>query len=165
MPDPAYFPPWLADALLTDSLPWEQAVPTRLDAFLAAYTLHDSDWIAFSLDPSYDGGGLAVLRWDTFWTEGRVAFPGSFVADWPILLIRFRRVHSCRQVGYNTDAPVPTRGIASGECKPLADSQFMRTIVADHYGGQLEVEHAPEVDILCMARAGDVISIPSFSAA
>ena len=165
MTDPDYYPPWLADALLTDSLPWDQAVSTTLETFLQAYSLHDSCWITFSLDPVYDGGGLAAIRWDTFWTEGRVAYPGDMVAGWPILLIRFKRVHGCRQTGYEIEAPVPTRGIAGAECKSVADSPLMRTVVADHYGGQLELEHAPDVDILCVDRGGQVLSIPSFSAA
>ena len=165
MADTDYYPPWLADALLSDTLPWERAARIRLSDFLAAYTLHDSEWINFSLDPIYDGGAVAVIRWDTIWTDGRVAFPGSFVADWPLLFLRFHRVHRASQDGYESGSPVPTRGIGSAECRPAGDVSRVITVIADHYGAQLEIEHAPEVDVLCLDRAGAVVPVPGFGAA
>jgi hypothetical protein len=165
MPHADYYPSWLTNALVSGSFPWSQAARTELAIFLASYSLHDSEWIAFTLDPVYSGGGLAVIRWDTIWTEGRVPFPGSIVAEWPVLLVRFHRVHQVRQPGYETEAPVPTRGIADAESQPLPNSTSVRTVVSDHYGAQLVIEHAPEVDVLCLDRHGAVLAIPDFSAA
>ena len=95
-----YYPAWLAKALLEDSLPWPDALPTTMPEFLKSYTLHDSVWISLTLDAIYDGGGRAFLRWDTIWTDGRVPFPGSTVAEWPILIIGFSQLHSAELTGY-----------------------------------------------------------------
>jgi len=158
-----YYPEWLATALLEDKLPWSDAIESTMPAFLDSYTLHDSVWIGLALDPIYDGGGRAVFRWDTIWTDGRVAFPGSFVAEWPILIIDFHRVRRVELVGYELESPAPTRGIDHAESQTL-DSDCHRTVIADHYGGQLEVLHAPAVRLLCLNRSGQVQPIPGLGA-
>jgi hypothetical protein len=164
MADEEYYPHWLSTALLSGALPWDKAVRTDLAMFLAAYSLHDSEWIALLLDPIYNGGALAVIRWDTIWTEGRVPYPSDFLADWPILFLRFQRLFGGNQAGYEMESPSPTRGISTAECIPVAGRPRFRTVIADHYGGRVELEHSPEVDVLCLARSGAVLPVPGLSA-
>ena len=162
-----YYPSWLAAELLGHSFEAEKAAATTIPEFFAEYTLHDSIWIGFQLDPIYDGAGLAILRWDTHWTDGRILFPGSAVAEWPILLIRFARVHRAVQRGYEIEAPAPTRGIDAATTRvalaPSPDGAHTTTF-EDHYGGVFEVDHAPPVQLICFSREHSILPIPGFSA-
>lgn len=167
MPDESeesYYPPWLAGDLLADSIPWDRAVQTTLSAFFADYTLHDSSWIGLTLDPVYDGGATAIIRWDTIWTDGRVPFPGSRVAEWPILLIRFAGVSRVEQAGYDRMPDAPSRGIDAATTTEDAVSDETparhRTVIEDHFGGALTLVHAPTVKLLCLARDRTVLAIP-----
>lgn len=82
-----------------------------MPAFLSEYTLHDSYWIGLHLRPGLEG--MAVVRWDTHWSGGRIVYPGSAVADWLVLLIRFERV-------YRTCTSYHKEYLHTGE--PMADA-------------------------------------------
>jgi hypothetical protein len=159
-----HYPAWLAKALLEDTLPWSDAQQATMPAFLDMYTLHDSSWIGFTLDPAHEGGGRVIIQWDTIWTDGRVPFPGSIVAEWPILIIDFVRVHSAQLAGFEIESPVPTRGIASAEAAILADPGHHYTVISDHFGGRIELVHAPAVHLLCLNPSGQAQLIPGLGA-
>ncbi|HKH78182.1 MAG TPA: hypothetical protein VKA51_14585 [Rubrobacteraceae bacterium] len=59
--------------------------------FLSRYTPHDSYWIGLYLQPKTDA--VALVRWDTYWTDGGLPSAGDAVAGWPVLLVRFERVY------------------------------------------------------------------------
>jgi hypothetical protein len=158
----ALYPAWLAEALLEDALPWPEASTTTLPTFFAAYTLHDSSWITLDIDTLYDGGARAVLHWDTHWTKGRIPYPGDLVAHWPILILKFERVQSISLDGYEGDWP--SRGVSAASTEAVSADQH-RTLIDDHYGGRIELLHAPRVDVLCLDSSGQVQSIPDLDAA
>jgi hypothetical protein len=147
---------------LEDSLPWSQASPTTLPTFFAAYTLHDSSWITLNTDPLYDGEARAVLQWDTHWTGGRVPYPGDLVANWPILIIKFERVSSILFQGFEGDCP--PRGVDAATTDVVSPERH-RTLIEDHYGGRVELLHAPSVRLLCLSSSGQVQEIPDLNAA
>jgi hypothetical protein len=63
--------------------------------FLQEYTLHDSVWEGLWVAPA-NGEATAVMRWDSFWSEGRIPYPeGEYDLEggWPLLLIRFQHVY------------------------------------------------------------------------
>jgi hypothetical protein len=72
-------------------LPLGCGITTTMAKFLDAYTLHDSYWIDITLDPTCEA--LLIIRWDTFWTDGRVVRPSSRITQWPILLVRMPRCY------------------------------------------------------------------------
>ena len=95
----SYYPEWLGPRLIDDAVEWSSAVATSLVSFLEQYTLHDSTWIGLHLQLDQAGAAIAVIRFDAFWTEGRVPHPGDLVAEWPIILIRFSGVTSIQLTG------------------------------------------------------------------
>jgi hypothetical protein len=90
-----YYPAWLGDALVRGSLPWDQGLSVLMPRFLHEYTLHDSVWEGLWVEPAF-GEATAVIRWDSFWSEGRIPYPeGEYDLEggWPLLLIRFQHVY------------------------------------------------------------------------
>jgi hypothetical protein len=90
-----HYPDWLGDALVRGSLPWNQGLSVTMPNFLQEYTLHDSIWEGLWAEPAF-GEATAIVRWDSFWTEGRVPYPSGEherTGSWPLLLIRFRHVY------------------------------------------------------------------------
>jgi len=157
-----YYPEWLSRGLLWEEFPWEQAVRTTMEQFLNRYTLHDSGWIAPKADAQYRGGGLAVFRFDAFWTQGRIPHPGSRVAEWPILLIRFSRLFELRLHDYEPESGGLSRTISHAETEAVGGR--CRTRIWDLFGGCCELVHAKPVDILCVGRAGEVYPMADLEA-
>jgi hypothetical protein len=147
-----YYPPWLGSDLLWDEFPWEAGITAPLSAFLSAYTLHDSAWVGLYIDPDAAATAIAVVRWDTFWTEGRVPFPGSAVAEWPFLLLRFTGLRGIQFLGYGGDdhdrSPRSIDACTSG----VLDGPVHRTVFEDTYGGSVQIDHRARVDLLCLGR-------------
>lgn len=85
------YPDRLGGDLLGGDLPWEAAVEATMPNFLSRYTLQDSLWIGLYLQPKAEA--VALVRWDTYWTDGRLPSAGDAVADWPVLLVRFERAY------------------------------------------------------------------------
>ncbi len=158
MTSSGFYPEWLATSLLQDSIDWETGQSTAIAAFLNVYSLHDSTWMAFNVDVVYEGAATAAIRWDAHWTEGRIPYPGSNVADWPILLIRFLSVSQVSLRGYSADSTIPMRGIGTAETRQ--DGQKAITTIADHYGGEVELTHQSDIHVLCLDPSGVPITIP-----
>jgi hypothetical protein len=163
MPAPAdladYYPSWLSEDLLWDAYPWDSGTSLTLATFLAGYTLHDSTWVGLHVDPDLDGAATAIIRWDTFWTDGRVPFPGGTVAEWPFLLIRFHGVTSVRLREFERDPTLSPRTISDASSSAVGESKY-RTVVTDIMGGAVEIDHAGRVDLVCLSRERQVHLIP-----
>ena len=161
-----YYPSWLGSDLFDDAFPWEQGIMTSASAFLGSYSLHDSIWITLLLDPQYDGSGVAVVRWDTFWTDSRVAYPGSFVAEWPILLARFSSISSVAFEGFQDSGGSP-RTISHADTQLNAGSgdqvELHKTSFCDIYGGKVHITHGTPIRLLCLNRNRDVLPIPGLA--
>lgn len=147
-----YYPAWLGPDLLWGEFPWEAGVATTLETFLESYTLHDSSWVGLFLDPDQNASAVAVVRWDTFSTHGRVPFPGGAVAEWPFLLIRFTGLRGVRFAGYGADAEERSPRTISLARSEAAEVGTHRSVFEDIFGGRVEVEHIAQVEVLCLAR-------------
>ena len=143
-----YYPDWLGRDLVADRFPWNEDL-VRLDKFFEHYTLHDSYWIRLYAEPQHEA--TLLLRWDTFWTNDRVPFPGSAVAEWPILAIRLLDVRE-------SAVELLESGIAAAECQTAGD--HLRTTVEDHAGGNAVLVHAPAVRMICLSRDRETLAIP-----
>ena len=89
---------WLGARLTDTGFDWAQAQISTMPHFLEHFTLHDSYWAGFWMEPPFET--VAIFQWDRVWLERRegkqLQFPksweGSLVEDWPLLLIQFERV-------------------------------------------------------------------------
>jgi hypothetical protein len=89
---------WLGQKLVEGDLDWSKAQSSTFPRFLEKYTLHDSQWIGFWMQPPFES--VLIIHWDRVWLERmegeKIQFP--FYADeesnesWPPLLIQFERV-------------------------------------------------------------------------
>lgn len=179
-----YYPAWLSDCILNDTFPWQAAHTVSMPDFLAQYTLHDSPWIGFWFG---NGEPMAVIRWDTFWQQERLSFPGSEVAQWPILVIKFARVYQYLIAGkWDAEEVVLGEQIALAESYRLEDyqreallaasfqlkgfsddcrEQFLdetlhHTLFTGTYRHPIHLLHGGKVQVLCLNRAGEVLPIP-----
>jgi hypothetical protein len=146
-----HYPDWLGRDLVAGNLPWSEGVASSLPAFLDRYTLHDSYWIGLYAEPGRCA--TLLLRWDTFWTQGEVPFPGSLVAEWPLLAVRFDALD-------RSEVRLRDHGLASalsGPTNRAADAH--RTHLADHHGGDATLVHAPGVRLLCLSRSREPLPL------
>jgi hypothetical protein len=158
----SYYPNWLGSDLLTGDLFWNRSLKSTMPKFLAQYTLHDSYWIGMFLEPQRNG--VAIIRLDTYWTEGRISFPSSTVSDWHLLLIYFSGL--C-----HIDVNLNETGISGAEAKPLIDKQretisflpsdeLHSTEIEDFTGGTARFIHNPQVSLLCLSKDKEILEIP-----
>lgn len=147
------YPDWLGPLLLRSGL-WPLRQPTTMATFLARYTLHDSEWIGCWLDP-VDGSATAALRWDTFWTDGAVPFPGSTVADWPILLLLFEHVQHVDVHLERTDQFLSTIVGATTQ----ASAGLWRTTITGVLGNLLHIVHSEAIGVICFAATGQQLYV------
>lgn len=152
---------WLGPDLLWDEFPWEMGVKTDMPTFLAKYTLHDSGWVGVFIEPDAQGLAVVVIRWDTFWTDGRVPFPGSAVAEWPFLLIRLSEFQGIELIDFRRDPSSP-RTISGTSCDPVSHELHI-TKIEDVYGGTVVLKHGPSLDILCLSPNKTAHSIVGLS--
>jgi hypothetical protein len=158
MTDTSTYPEWLGPRLIDDAFPWADGVSTSLIEFFENYTLHDSFWIGLHLPLDQKSAAVALIRFDALWTDGRVHHPGSLVAEWPILLIRFSNVSVVRLAEFGkTHGFLRTIGVAVTEA--TSSGQHL-TRFDDVVSGRVEVEHAPRVTILCLDRSGRNVPLP-----
>jgi hypothetical protein len=155
-----YYPAWLGGDLVEETLPWEGALSTTLADFLEQYSMHDSCWIGLYLGVNQEG--VLLFRWDTNWTEGRVPFPGSHVADWPVLAVKLSGL------GY-TDVRLKDMGIAgarsglvdaSGVVIDADNLELHQTVIDDFSGGSAILIHEAGVKVLCFDRGRNELKIP-----
>lgn len=178
------YPSWLGQDLINGTIAWDQAAKVELPTFLATYTLHDSYWIGLYLQPNQET--VAVITWDTFWTQGRVPYPDPKTVTGPILLIRFERVYQTRihypggtQEGWFTTIADATseRLLAEqreqmlelalrqpGELEQsnehLFDETLHHTTIFAILGSQVDILHAAETYLLCLTSEREVLPIP-----
>lgn len=146
-----YYPDWLGPGLIDDAVADADAVETTLEAFLDAYTLHDSYWIALVTHP---WAAHLAIRFDANWSDGRIPYPGSVVAEWPILIVTMRRLVSAR-------IELQDAGIGEAISVPHDTAEGMATtLVGDHLGGSAELVHGSSIELRCFDRAGAAIPIP-----
>ncbi len=94
------YPPSLGAAFFEDTLPWAESLTLTMPDFLASYTLHDSLFEALWLQPTY-AEATAVLRWDSYWTNGRVPYKepeDSFEHGENVMPILLIRIHNIAQL-------------------------------------------------------------------
>ena len=150
MTDP-YYPEWLGSGLIDNAVTDAVAVETTLEALLDVYTLHDSYWIALVTHP---GAAHLAIRFDANWSNGRVPYPGSLVAEWPILILTMRNLVSAR---------IELRDAGIGDAISVPHDTVERmatTLVRDHHGGSAELVHGSSVELRCFNREGPAIPIP-----
>jgi hypothetical protein len=146
-----YYPEWLGPALLDGAIDNTPTVETTLSEFLDAYTLHDSHWIALVID-GYSEARL-VIRFDAFWSDGRIPHPGPSVAEWPILVVTMRHLLSAR-------IDLRDSGIAGAISLPHDSVAGMSTtFVQDHRDGSAELVHGSSIEASCFDSKGTPIPI------
>jgi hypothetical protein len=177
-----FFPGSLGKGLLTGDLPWTSAQRVTMAAFLASYSLHDSYWMGLWSEPA--SAPVAVIRWDTFWTHGRVEHPGPAVDTWPILLIRFPQIDqlllavgtdelSYEGINGAISQPVSATereallSVATGRTtlndrmiEYLLDPVVYHTIIEGIGWHEVHVFHRGEVEVLCLSQEGQLIVVP-----
>src|ERR1043166_5378991 len=151
-----YHPEWLPKKLNWADFPWNQAVRGSFKTFLDQYTLHDSNWISLFFDPGQSAEAILVIRFDSFWTDGRVPFRSSLVASWPILIAHLSHVREVQFQGFNGDWSPRTISIAESQLGSEADS----TSLTDVFNGTVTIRHGRDVEFLCLSSEGQVLSLP-----
>ena len=182
-----FYPYGLGGQVIGGGLDWTRATAVTMQRFLAAYTLHDSNWIGLFLQPAYES--IAIIRWDTFWSKGRVEFPSPTVATWPILLVRFARVYQMHATypketspaGFSwqetiqhaesevVDEPNRLRLLDWLTLEPREPEASVNIVLGDDLqhtvfypviGGRIDLWHGGSTRILCLTATGETIQIP-----
>jgi hypothetical protein len=135
----------LAHRIIEANLPWERSMEVHIDNFLEQYTLHDSLWIGLFTDCGFEDTAIAVISFDPVWNSS-VSNPTSVCADWPLLLLRFKCVSAISLSGYS-DIGGTQRGISSVNVEHKSDEE-VRTVICDHYGASVALQHFPLIDAL-----------------
>ncbi|HPH96121.1 MAG TPA: hypothetical protein PKW33_05440 [Anaerolineaceae bacterium] len=184
MSDDHYYPEWLGQKLVAEDFPWHEGQSISLPAFLSRYPVHDSPWIGYWTGSQ---STVIVLRWDTCWCSDRVPFPGSQVAEWPILLINFSQVYQfmtvCRlweedfELGEVIESaesrhldPVEREALLAASlglpflpdgCREAyLDNMLHYSVFNGVYRKQFHILHSGETSVLCLNRAGEILAIP-----
>jgi hypothetical protein len=123
---------------------------------LAKFTLHDSHWLGLHIDTPWDGDATAIIAFDPVWNQ--IGVPKTpRITKWPILLIRFPSTSTINLSDYKDIGGVQ-RGIAKVESETVASGQI-KTIIFDHYGGQVNIIHQDPVKVLCFSSTGERIEL------
>ena len=147
----------LAARLIDGSLPWDRSTQLHIDTFLRLYTLHDSYWIGMHTNCGWEDTAVVAIRFDSVWNSS-VSFPTSLVADWPLLFLRFNPVNTIRFSGFRDNGGVQ-RGISSATVEHVSDEEAI-TMISDHYGAFVSLQHFPLIDALAMSANEDVLELP-----
>lgn len=138
-------PEWLSAMLRATDLLAVGGESTTVASFLDAYTLHDSYWIALLSD---GWAAHLVIRFDAFWTGGRVPHPGPVVAEWPILVLTLPRLA-------RVELDLQDAGIGEAISVPHeADNGLVTTLIHDHVGGSAELVHSMNIQVHCFDSEG-----------
>ena len=148
----------IARQLANGALPWNRSWQVDIDAFLARYTLHDSNWVALQVDCAYEDAAVAAIAFDPIWNQA-VAPASARCADWPILFLRFSCVSSMKTSGF-ADIGGVQRGISSVRVARNSEEQVCTEII-DHYGASVRIEHWPLVSVLVLATDGEIVTLGS----
>jgi hypothetical protein len=146
----------LAVQLIEGSLPWDRSTQLRIDAFLRLYTLHDSYWMGMHNNCAWDDTAIAVIRFDPVWNSS-VSAPTSLVADWPLLFLRFNCVNTICFSGFKNNVGVQ-RGISDVTVEHISDEEVV-TIISDHYGALVSLQHFPLIDALAVSASERILDL------
>lgn len=149
-------PQQLAREIAESLVNWKLAEVLECEEFHQRFTLHDSHWIGLHTDVAWDGEATAVICFDPIWND--IGEPKTSNCEkWPIMLIRFSGLCSIEIQDY-TDIDGMQRGIATAHSE-VVDKQKMRTIIADHYGGKVILNHDNLLEFLLFRFDGVPITI------
>ena len=146
--------------IVEESLPWDRSTQMHIDTFLKRYTLHDSYWIGMQVGCAWGDAAIAVIRFDPVWNSS-VSRPTSLVADWPLLFLRFKCVNTIRLSKFRDNGGVQ-RGISGATVESVSEEETV-TVISDHYGASVSLQHFPLVDVLVMSATEDVIDLSANS--
>lgn len=146
----------LAHRILEGDLPWECSVEAHIDSFLEKYTLHDSNWIGLFTDCAYEDTVIAIIGFDPVWNSS-VSTSTSVCADWPLLFLRFKSVSAILLSRFRDNGGLQ-RGISCVDVEHLSDEE-VRTVITDHYGASVTVQHFPLVNALVLSPGEDVLEL------
>lgn len=135
-----YYPDWLSPALVDDQVLDTPGIETTMATFVDGYTLHDSYWIALVTNI---WASRVAVRFDEFWSDGRVPHAGSAVAEWPVLIIMMIDLVSTR---------IQLREAGIGQAISVSvdgSDTHSTTVIRDHQNGSAELVHASKVRIRC----------------
>lgn len=152
----ALLPANLARRFMDGDLPWERSVELHIDSFLKRYTLHDSDWIGLFTDCAFEDSAVAMICFDPVWNSS-LSTPTSVCADWPLLFLRFRYVSVIHLSGFKNSEGTQ-RGISSVAVEYISEEE-VRTVISDHYGASVSVQHFPLVDALVLSPDEKVLEL------
>jgi hypothetical protein len=150
----------LAAQLVEGFLPWDRSTQMHIDTFLRLYTLHDSFWIGMYTDCAWGDTSIAVFRFDPVWNSS-VSLPTSLVSNWPLLFLRFNCVNTIRLSGFGDNGGLQ-REISKVEVEHISDEEAV-TMISDHYGAVVGLQHFPLIDVLVMSANEDVVELPASS--
>ncbi len=165
----SYYSQWLGKDLLENNFDWSSGSEITMFEFLKKYTLHDSILINLNVYP--DQTGIVAIQFDSYWTNGRIPFPGSHVRRWPILLFYFNSLYyiSCSHSLYGDS-------ISNAECKIISEENQSELMdkelgvkgerekclskILNSNGGYIEIVHDVYVKILCFDSKKDILKFP-----
>ena len=150
----------LAIQLAEDALPWDCSTQIHIETFLKRYTLHDSYWIGMQTGCAWGDAAIAVISFDPVWNSS-VSAPTSLVSQWPLLFLRFNCVNTMRLSGFRDNGGVQ-RGISHADVECVSEEEAV-TVISDHYGASVSLQHFPLVDLLVMSAKGELIALPANS--
>lgn len=128
-------PAWLGHDLLAGALPWAQAAPATLGAFLERYTLRDASWLGLYTEPERQA--TLLLRWQ----------------EHSLLAVRFDALERC-------EVKLRDAGIASAVSGPTnRAADAWRTHLVDRRGGEATLIHSPGVRLLRLSPHRELLPI------
>jgi hypothetical protein len=148
----------LAHCFLDGNLPWDRSAEFHITDFLSRYTLHDSGWIGLLADCAYEDAAIAAISFDPVWNSS-VSTPTSLCADWPFLFLRFKSVSAIQLSGFRNIGQ-NQRGISCVDVERLSDEE-VKTVIVDHFGGTVSVQHFPLIEALAMSPNETVLDLKS----
>lgn len=112
------------------------------------------------MDCAWGDVAVAVVRFDPVWNSS-VSVPTSLVADWPLLFLRFNCVSTIRLSKFRENGN-SQRGISGATAERISEEECV-TVISDHYGASVSLQHFPLVDALVISANDDVIDLPANS--
>ena len=152
------YPTSLVEPLLDyergEKTPPPRGVQTTMARLLDEYTLHDSYWMSLNVEQFESD---LLIRFDAYWSKGRIPHPGARVGKWPRLIITmsglvetqldFGAINYSSSIGGADSAEHPTR-----ERKAVTRYQLDAGLVA--------LVHDPIVELRMIDPEGNLITIP-----
>ena len=151
-------PPDIASMLIDGDIPWKRGTEFRAAAFLEHYTVHDPKWLGMHVDCGWRDTVVTAISFDPVWNR-HIAQPTFWVADWPLLFLRFESVSSIQMSGFAGIGGMQ-RGISAATVESVSDEECVTTIT-DHFGASIRIQHFPLIHGLLFSPAGDQLTLPA----